>query len=110
METPTIDNHSFITPQSFEGLSGIVAGFSTRHGGVSEIPYTSLNLGLSTKDDRDHVLENRKRLFESVGFSVDALAITGQVHGSDVLEVNEPGLYRGYDGPYYPAKRNPVVP
>ena len=98
METPTIDNHSFITPQSFEGLSGIVAGFSTRHGGVSEKPYTSLNLGLSTKDDRDHVLENRKRLFESVGFSVDALAITGQVHGSDVLEVNEPGLYRGYDG------------
>lgn len=98
MDISSINNHSFITPQSFEDLDGIVAGFSTRHGGVSEEPFTSLNLGLSTNDDRNHVLENRKRLFESVGFSIESLAITGQVHGDEVLEVDEPGLYRGYDG------------
>lgn len=93
-----IKNQSFIKPQSLNALGKVVAGFSTRHGGVSTKPYDSLNLGLSTEDTKEKVLENRKRLFEAAGFSVDALAITGQVHGDEVLEVDEPGLYVGYDG------------
>lgn len=93
-----IENHSFIKPRSLNALEGIVAGFSTRHGGVSTTPFDSLNLGLSTQDQKEKVLENRKRLFEAAGFSLDALAITGQVHSDKVLEVDKPGLYVGYDG------------
>lgn len=89
---------SFLRPTLFEPLPGIVAGFSTRHGGVSLAPYTSLNLGLSTQDDDVHVQQNRYHLFEEVGVSPDRLAIAGQVHEAEVLEVNEPGLYSGYDG------------
>lgn len=88
----------YIQPDIFAEEAHIVAGFSTRTGGVSGPPYDSLNLGLSTADNSADVHQNRKRIFESAGFSVDQLAITGQVHGTDVLEVDAPGLYVGYDG------------
>ncbi len=76
---------------------GVVAGFSTRHGGVSPPPYASLNLGLGTGDDPAHVHENRRRLAAALGFSVDRLVIAGQVHGTAVLTARAPGLYPGYD-------------
>ncbi len=82
----------------FDDLPGIVAGFSTRSGGVSRAPYASLNLGLSTDDAEAHVAENRRRLFEAAGFGPDRLAIAGQVHGVEVRAVNRPGLYPGIDG------------
>ncbi|MEM8484757.1 MAG: peptidoglycan editing factor PgeF [Bacteroidota bacterium] len=88
----------YIQPNTFAEEPHVVAGFSTRQGGVSGPPFHSLNLGLSTADHSDDVHENRKRLFERAGFSVDQLAITGQVHGTEVLDVDAPGLYVGYDG------------
>ncbi|MFK7845738.1 MAG: peptidoglycan editing factor PgeF [Rhodothermales bacterium] len=87
----------YIQPQTFRPHSQIVAGFSTRLGGVSSGAFDSLNLGLSTKDKKEDVLANRRRLFEPLGFSIDALAITGQVHGVELIEVDKPGLYVGYD-------------
>ena len=88
----------YIKPDIFDDQDIITAGFSTRHGGVSQAPFNSLNLGLSTEDAEGYVLKNRQLLFESVGFSLDQLAITGQVHGTKVREVGEQGLYRGFDG------------
>ena len=87
----------FLTPEIFRDRPALVAGFSTRHGGVSPAPYDALNLGLSTGDTDAHVLKNRRRLFEQVGFSLEQLAIAGQVHGARVKEVTEPGLFKGYD-------------
>ena len=98
MISPLSHSQLYISPRLFEGLEGVVAGFSTRNGGVSVAPFTSLNLGLSTKDSEERVLENRRRLFESVGFTLEDLAITGQVHGDDVLVVDRAGLYVGNDG------------
>jgi hypothetical protein len=76
----------------------VVAGFSTRHGGTSAPPYDSLNLSLSPDDDADAVRSNRRRLFGQVGFSVEDLALAGQVHGNRVEHVTAPGAYRGVDG------------
>lgn len=86
-----------ILPESFADLRTVSAGFSQRRGGVSEAPYRSLNVGLSTGDEDERVLENRRRLFEPFGIDVERLAIAGQVHGSDVLVVSGSGLYPGYD-------------
>ena len=88
---------SYLRPVLFDGLLGVVAGFSTRHGGGSDEPYASLNLSLSIGDDEAQVRENRRRLCQALGFSTDQLALTGQVHGTEVKEVVEAGLYRGYD-------------
>ena len=88
----------YLHPDVFEGLAHIVAGFTTRHGGVSTAPYTSLNLGLSTKDPAENVQANRQRLVEAAGFSLDQLVIAGQVHGSTIKVAMEDGLFPGYDG------------
>lgn len=89
---------SFLRPAVFEALPGVVAGFTTRHGGVSPPPFQSLNLGLSTDDDDAHVQANRRRLAEALGFAPEAWGVAGQVHGAEILEIDAPGLYPGYDG------------
>ncbi|MFE6969873.1 peptidoglycan editing factor PgeF [Isoptericola sp. NPDC057653] len=63
---------------------GVVAGFTTRHGGVSPAPWSSLDLGTSTGDDPVRVRENRARLGEWVGAPV---AFAAQVHGDRVLDL-----------------------
>ncbi|MFC8597523.1 peptidoglycan editing factor PgeF [Isoptericola sp. NPDC057191] len=68
---------------------GVVAGFTTRHGGVSPAPWSSLDLGTSTGDDPVRVRENRARLGEWVGAPV---AFTAQVHGDHVLDLGAPEL------------------
>ena len=88
----------YLTPRLFAEYARVVAGFSTRRGGESAPPYDSLNLSLSPDDDPEAVRANRKRLFGSLGFSVDRLALAGQVHGDRIERVTEPGVYRGTDG------------
>jgi YfiH family protein len=63
-------------------------GFFTRQGGVSTGPFASLNCSLSGADDRDSVLENRRRAAEAVGAPV--LVGLMQVHGDAVAVVDEP--------------------
>ena len=87
-----------LRPAVFADVPGLVAGFSTRPGGVSQAPFEGLNLGLSSGDERADVLENRHRLAAHVGFSPDRLAIAGQVHGAEIKLVDAPGLFPGYDG------------
>lgn len=68
-------------------------GFSIRHGGVSEGPFASLNLGYSVGDDRERVTENLRRLARKAGLPPTALATVSQVHGDRVLRAGpvEPG-------------------
>lgn len=70
---------------------------STRHGGVSKAPYTSLNLGLNTGDAPEAVSENRRRFFEAIGTSELQVAGGYQVHGTGIKVVETPGSYDGYD-------------
>lgn len=79
-------------------VGGVVAGFTTRSGGVSAAPFGSLNLAISSGDAEADVRENRRRLLTHVGFDQDALAIAGQVHGADVAWVDKPGLVYETDG------------
>jgi YfiH family protein len=68
-------------------LPGARAAFTTRHGGVSSGPYTSLNLGRLTNDAPDAVRENRERLQARVGMP---LAMIRQVHGAEVRRIAAP--------------------
>lgn len=58
--------------------------FSTRHGGVSEGAYESLNLGLLTNDRAENAQENRRRLCDTVGADAERLAMNRQVHAATV--------------------------
>jgi YfiH family protein len=61
-----------------------VVAFSTRHGGVSEGPYASLNLGLMTDDRPERVGENRRRVCADVDADPERLAMNRQVHAATV--------------------------
>ena len=57
----------FRVPAIFSISPELLAAESTRHGGVSEVPYASLNLGTSTADLPKYVAENRVRFWQSLG-------------------------------------------
>ena len=89
---------SILRPDRLNQLTGITAGFSTRHGGASGAPYASFNLGLHTEDDPDAVRENRRRLADAFGTTPDRLATAGQIHGTTVRTVDSPGHVPECDG------------
>lgn len=64
---------------------GTEHGFTTRNGGVSSGAFTSLNLGLSSGDDRQLVEANRDRLLAHVGVERERVCAFNQVHGTNVL-------------------------
>lgn len=72
--------------------SNIVAGFSTRNGGVSRAPYHSLNLGFGTEDPPAHVEANRSTFTRSFDLSPHELLTVKQVHGNDILLIDETNL------------------
>jgi YfiH family protein len=71
-------------------LPGARALFTTRRGGVSSGPYSSLNLGLWTEDSPACVGENRDRVAMLVGIERGRFAQGRQVHGVVVRRVVSP--------------------
>ncbi len=59
--------------------------FTTRTGGVSGVPYESLNLGLSSGDAEAPVTENRRRVLAAFGVAESGVCALSQVHGARVL-------------------------
>lgn len=72
------------------GAGGAVAGFTTRHEGVSRPPYNSLNLGSNTLDSSHNVEGNRSLLARSLGSTADRFLTVTQVHGTDLLVIDAP--------------------
>lgn len=62
-----------------------VHGFTTRHEGVSSGPYASLNLGLSSGDERARVEANRDLVLAHLGAQRSQVCAFDQVHGKRVL-------------------------
>lgn len=62
--------------------------FSLRSGGASEPPWDTLNLGVHVGDDPSAVLENRRRLANALRLPSEPVWLD-QVHGKDVIEVDE---------------------
>ena len=74
---------------------GVDLGFSTRVGGVSQVPYDTFNLGLHVGDDSTAVLENRKRWLDQWEVPWSRAVVGEQVHGTNVLWVGEEDGDRG---------------
>ncbi|UWX57661.1 peptidoglycan editing factor PgeF [Chlorobaculum sp. MV4-Y] len=85
--------HPFI----FHTIPNLVALQTTRTGGVSAAPLNSLNLGSHVGDDLAFVRENYRRLGAFLGIDAESIVTTGQVHGTEIAVVTEPGKLNGYD-------------
>ena len=86
-----------IKPLIFQQFSGLSAGQSTRNGGVSVEPFSSLNLGKSVGDNIENVEQNRKIFFNNLGFESSEAVFSHQVHGSEIILVNRSGNFSGFD-------------
>jgi YfiH family protein len=77
-------------------LPGGRVAFSTRLGGQSEGPFTSLNLGILTDDDPELVARNRTKLALTLERDPAGVAMGWQVHGTDVQVHTSPPRPSGY--------------
>lgn len=66
-------------------LAGVRHAFFTRKGGASTGIYDSLNLGLGSRDDPDHVRENRRRAAAAFDLPPEALNTCYQIHSTLVV-------------------------
>ena len=95
---------TYFKDQGIGAAGGVVHGFSTRLGGVSDGMWESLNLGVNQGDDPDHVRENYRRFFAAIGADGTRLAMTKQVHGGVVRTVTTADLHADpYDKVGYEA-------
>lgn len=61
---------------------------TTRHGGISEGSYASLNLGEYCGDIPSHVRQNREKLAEVIGIESEHLFTPNQTHDSEIKVLN----------------------
>ena len=80
---------TWLTYPAFEKIPGIVHGFSTRLGGVSQGIYESMNLSFTRGDNEDAVRENYRRLSDAMGFSMEDIVTSDQTHTTNVRVVTE---------------------
>jgi YfiH family protein len=69
---------------------GVRHAFFTRLGGVSEGVYSSLNVGVGSKDNPAHVQENRTRCATEMGADLRHLLTCYQIHSSIVVDAAWP--------------------
>lgn len=67
----------------------LLAGFTTRKGGKSSSPYSSLNLGLHVGDEPHTVIENRQQLAGALSFPISQWVIGEQIHSNAIEKVTK---------------------
>lgn len=89
----------YYTFDSFD-QHGLSHGVFTRHGGVSPLPWSSLNQGGTVGDARENVVENRRRIFAALHRPVESVFDAWQVHGTETICTDVP---RPLDSPHEKA-------
>ena len=89
------DGIAWFSDPLLEAESGIDVAFSTRRGGASDEPWSSLDLAAHTGDDTAAVDENRARLLTALGLDPTLLVTAEQVHGDHVAIVTADDAGRG---------------
>ncbi len=80
--------------------AGVTHAVFTRRGGVSPEPWASLNVGGLVGDEKERIIENRRRSFQVLGKPPESIYDVWQVHGRDVVSAFSP---RPLDFPHVKA-------
>jgi len=86
---------TYLSVPSFTATGLVAHAFTTRLGGVSLLPYDSLNLGLHVGDEPRQVVANRQRICTALGADMACLVAGEQVHGDQVITVTAADAGRG---------------
>lgn len=87
----------FVTSQTFKNMP-LNHGFFGRKGGVSNGVYDSLNIGLTTGDAVDAIMENRARVAAALGVAPHNFSVPMQTH-SAICHVLETPCAAGANAP-----------
>lgn len=90
LSSPMQTRAPVLRPRIFAEVPSVMAGMSTRHGGVSGPPYATLNLGRHVGDDPSCVETNRRRFCAALDADPAWLTTAGQVHSATVRVVDAP--------------------
>lgn len=85
---------TFLTFPLFE-KAGVKHGFSTKLGGVSNGDCATMNLSFTRGDDPEAVRENHRRFAKAVGYPVEHLVLSNQVHDTVVRRVDASDCGKG---------------
>ncbi|MDE7368046.1 MAG: peptidoglycan editing factor PgeF [Lachnospiraceae bacterium] len=75
--------------------AGVLHGFSTRLGGVSQGDLSTMNLSFHRGDDPEAVMENHQRFAQAVGYDERKLVFSDQVHTTKIYKVTEADCGKG---------------
>lgn len=73
----------------------LVAGFTTKNGGCSQMPFSSLNMGYHVSDEEQCVTRNRQLLAESIDFPLTTWVGAEQTHRSNIVKIKVEDLGKG---------------
>jgi len=97
-------NHNGLEYYRHEAWEPIKHGIFTRHGGVSQSHWASLNVGGTNGDDVDAVRVNHNRMYEALDVNADCAVTVWLVHGVDTVIATQP-----IEGRRWIAKADGVV-
>lgn len=97
MQKKTVSTRIWI-PASWPAPDNIHAGTTTRNGGFSGGPYSTLNLAGHVGDDPVDVSRNRQRVITELALPSDPMWLE-QVHGNNVIDILSNNR-QGSDGAY----------
>lgn len=87
-----------VTYLAFPALdaTGLVShAFSTRHGGVSEGVFSTMNFSFTRNDNPEHVLENYHRMASVLGTDAEKMVLSYQTHTTNVRKVTAEDAGKG---------------
>lgn len=90
-----VEKPSFLPIKEWNQTAQVVAGFTTRHGGISQGVYASLNLALHVGDEPARVVENRRMIAGQIGYPLENWVAGEQVHGDRVAVIGREERGRG---------------
>ena len=72
-----------------EKYSSLQHSFTTKDGGVSLSPYSSLNLAFHVNDNRERVIQNHQLLADKLHYRKENLIHMKQIHSAKVIKVDK---------------------
>lgn len=91
------ENDGIVTVHSnmLNRQSRIIHGFTTRLGGVSPVPFDTLNFSFSRADAHKNVIENFHRLANSRKLNYNSFVLVNHEHGNKAIRVDRRDCGRG---------------
>lgn len=80
-----------------EDYPNINHGFTARVGGVSAVPYSSLNLGWSRNEPRENIERNYRLFCDAAGLKYEDLILVSYDHGVHIEAVDRLSRGRGFN-------------